>query len=639
MWAGGRCISGGYVNMLGLTSQRFKLDNFSSDDRMIFNTGDLGRWTADGALEHLGGIDDQVKIKGFRVELDGVAAAMENCSGVDTACAILNGQTPFGCYSTHSNISVSTVQAIVHRKQSYYAVPSQWRAIPTPSLTANGKVDKKALVTLVASEPTAGGMPAVLELAAIFSKQVDSYQDAVACLPSSLLDPDTKPSPASSISEDLEKFALTPKRGIHGERGVGHRFLTLYRCLFSCVFIANLLAIAISFARHQMNLQNLASAATTILAVAVLMRQDHVINALFKVCCLLSTSAPMFIMRNAAKVYHVGGIHSSAAVASFVWFVLFTAAATRDFSVASTASPKETAILVISYSILVLFCTIMAMAYPTIRGRMHNRFEIVHRFAGWTTLGFLCVQTLLVIDIFRGQQSLGIATAQSAGFWLQLISSFSVIYPWLHLRRVSVKPEILSNYAVRLHFQYATPICGTAVSVSERPLIEWHAFATIAKPGEKGFSVVVSNAGDWTKRQIERAPTTLWVRGVPTCGVLRIAPLFKRIVLVATGSGIGPCLPVVLAKQVPCRIFWSTPNPEITFGKKIIHAVKAADSKAVIHNTRTEGKPDMVAVTFRLFRESRAEAVCIISNQKMTQKVVYAMESRAIPAHGAIWDS
>lgn len=43
----------------------------------MFNTGDIGRWTPNGMIEHLGRVDDQVKVKGFRVELDGVAAAME----------------------------------------------------------------------------------------------------------------------------------------------------------------------------------------------------------------------------------------------------------------------------------------------------------------------------------------------------------------------------------------------------------------------------------------------------------------------------------------------------------------------------------------------------------------------------------
>ena len=56
-------------------------------------------------------------------------------------------------------------------------------------------------------------------------------------------------------------------------------------------------------------------------------------------------------------------------------------------------------------------------------------------------------------------------------------------------------------------------------------------------------------------------------------------------------------------------------------------------------DTRKYGKPDMVKLTYRLVREFEAEAVCIISNQKLTQKVVYGMMSRGIPAFGAIWDS
>jgi hypothetical protein len=47
------------------------------DGMMMFNTGDLGRWRNDGQLDHMGRVDDQVKVKGFRVELDGVSAAMQ----------------------------------------------------------------------------------------------------------------------------------------------------------------------------------------------------------------------------------------------------------------------------------------------------------------------------------------------------------------------------------------------------------------------------------------------------------------------------------------------------------------------------------------------------------------------------------
>ena len=59
---------------------------------MMFNTGDLGRWRPDGQLDHLGRVDDQVKVKGFRVELDGVAAAMEvSIKRTVTAAEILLG--------------------------------------------------------------------------------------------------------------------------------------------------------------------------------------------------------------------------------------------------------------------------------------------------------------------------------------------------------------------------------------------------------------------------------------------------------------------------------------------------------------------------------------------------------------------
>lgn len=56
-------------------------------------------------------------------------------------------------------------------------------------------------------------------------------------------------------------------------------------------------------------------------------------------------------------------------------------------------------------------------------------------------------------------------------------------------------------------------------------------------------------------------------------------------------------------------------------------------------DTRVHGKPDMVKLTYRIVKEFNAEAVCIISNQKLTQKIVYGMTSRGIPAFGAIWDS
>ena len=93
------------------------------------------------------------------------------------------------------------------------------------------------------------------------------------------------------------------------------------------------------------------------------------------------------------------------------------------------------------------------------------------------------------------------------------------------------------------------------------------------------------------------------------------------------------------ANVTPRRIFWSTPAPDTTYGDNVIDAVKKADPNATIWDTRKLGRPDMVMETWKLVREYDAEAVFIISNPKMTRKVVFGMESRGVPAYGAIFDS
>ena len=118
-----------------------------------------------------------------------------------------------------------------------------------------------------------------------------------------------------------------------------------------------------------------------------------------------------------------------------------------------------------------------------------------------------------------------------------------------------------------------------------------------------------------------------------------IAPLFRRVVLVGTGSGIGPLLPHLENPQSPVRLVWSTPSPLATFGQGILDSIHKADPEAVIHDTRVKGRPDMVKLVWQAVCDFNPEAVVIISNEKITQKVVYGMESRGIPAFGAIWDS
>ena len=437
---------------------------------------------------------------------------------------------------------------------------------------------------------------------------------------------------------------LPHKRDRRIWRRLRHNLLTVYQRLFSIVFVANMVAFVVWLAKHRHShpfgpsLSSIATAASANILGAILIRQENVINTLYDICCLIPPWWPLRIRRTVAKLYHFGGVHSGCACAAVAWFILFTALLTKDFVAGDFHEP---AVISITYTLLTLFLSICLFAIPKFRIFSHNSFEAVHRFAGWTAVALFWVEILLVLNAqaqASGAESLGVLVVKAPSFWLLLVITFFIVLPWIRLRKVDAFPEVLSNHAVRIRFKYREMGPVLAIRITHHPLKEWHAFATI--PGPDGsFSLIVSDAGDWTKRQILHPANQYWIRGVPITGVLRMAEIFHKVVIVTTGSGIGPCLSMLVSHPLPCRILWSTPNPLQTYGDSIMEAVAQADPDAMILNTRASGRPDMVALAYHLYLESHAEAVFVISNPSLTRKVVYGMESRGIPAYGPIWDS
>lgn len=218
--------------------------------------------------------------------------------------------------------------------------------------------------------------------------------------------------------------------------------------------------------------------------------------------------------------------------------------------------------------------------------------------------------------------------------------TFSVALPWLRLRRVDVRTERPSPHVALARFDYGeTPFAGSSTAISRSPLKEWHSFANVPAPGESGFRLTISRAGDWTGSFIDDLPSKVWTKGITTAGVANIEVLFERVVYVATGSGIGPCLPHLLAAEVPSRLVWATRDPRATYGDALVDEILAVQPQAVVWDTSREGKPDMVALAYAAYRDFGAEAVICISNKKLTWQVVHGLEGRGIPAYGAIWDS
>ncbi|KAF8243132.1 hypothetical protein K440DRAFT_647642 [Wilcoxina mikolae CBS 423.85] len=406
--------------------------------------------------------------------------------------------------------------------------------------------------------------------------------------------------------------------------------MSMYRRLFLVIFLINL-AIAISFATAKMgSMDRIAAACLGNLAAAVVIRQEHFINLLFRSFSSVPKTWPLWVRRYCAKIYNLGGIHSGCALFAVIWLV---------------TAPT----LALSWAIMVLLVMQAASAYPVFRARFHNNFEMTHRFAGWLSVALVWGLVVNLTKDFNHPESgmtLGQALINTPCFWFLFVITLCIIYPWLHLRKLSIRTEVLSSHACRIYFSdrgYVTPYPGSFVRLSLDPLFEWHSFAAIAEPKGTGrtsdYSVVVSKAGDWTSNIIANPPTDIWHRGVPTCGVLHVAKLFRKIVLIATGSGIGPCLAVLKAGEVESRVLWSTRSPRATFGDRIVDDVLKADSDAVIYDTGRGGRPDVVKMAYSLYMDFEAEAVVIISNPKLTYQVVYGLESRGVPAYGAIWDS
>ncbi|CAI7622326.1 unnamed protein product [Penicillium discolor] len=461
---------------------------------------------------------------------------------------------------------------------------------------------------------------------------------------------------------DLEAQPTEPRR----KRYV---LFTVYRRLFTVVFCANL-AVFLYIMISDRQLLALVNATAVNLVACGLARHPMMVNAIYRVVCSIPRSAPLSLRRRCAKAAHYGGVHSGCGTASLVWYIGFVALLSQIYWTNSPISTKtdanfSPAPIVVAYIILVLLFVMVVVAYPTFRRRMHDYFELTHRFTSWLILALFVALVMIFAHESSGaeQVTLGHFLITLPAFWLLIAAIVAVAHPWLLLRRVPVRAEPLSSHAVRLSFDFKPIEFAKGVQVSKHPLRDWHSFAgfpdpisDIEKPvarkarGKKPFvkghghkrswSIVVSKAGDWTADTIREPPTHLWKRGSLMRGVGYGLRVFDRIIIVTTGSGIGPCLGFLGDKNRPLiKVIWQTRNPVQTYGQDVIDLVHKMGPDPIIFDTSRDGRVDMLPVVRQQVKEFQAEAVFVISNPKMTQDIVYEFESQGIPAYGPIFDS
>ncbi|MGH3910583.1 MAG: non-ribosomal peptide synthetase, partial [Pseudonocardiaceae bacterium] len=150
----GVCVGRGYVNDPERTRSAYLTDPHHAGQR-LYRGGDYGRWRPDGKLEFLGRRDSQVKISGFRIEIGEIENTLLRVPGVRDGAVVLaeradQGKHLVACYSGRRPLDVDVLRDRLGESLPEYMVPPVFLWRETLPLTANSKIDRKALAALAA---------------------------------------------------------------------------------------------------------------------------------------------------------------------------------------------------------------------------------------------------------------------------------------------------------------------------------------------------------------------------------------------------------------------------------------------------------------------------------------------------------
>ena len=159
MLVGGSGVTRGYLNRQSLTAEKFIANPFTPSGR-LYRTGDLARWLPDGSVEFLGRIDHQVKIRGYRIELGEIENRLAELETLQEVIVIARDEEETGekylcAYMViDGELQVNDLRRQLSKKLPDYMIPQYFVQLERLPLTANGKVDRKALPTPVGEVQT-----------------------------------------------------------------------------------------------------------------------------------------------------------------------------------------------------------------------------------------------------------------------------------------------------------------------------------------------------------------------------------------------------------------------------------------------------------------------------------------------------
>jgi amino acid adenylation domain-containing protein len=152
LYIGGIGVGRGYINEPGLTAERFVPDPFSNDPgARMYKTGDLARWRKDGSVNFIGRVDHQIKLRGYRIELEEVESMLEQYPSVAQAVVVsaeVGDGTRLHAYVVPRGSTIPTagqLRVFVKDHAPSYMIPATFTIVETIPLLPNGKIDRVSL--------------------------------------------------------------------------------------------------------------------------------------------------------------------------------------------------------------------------------------------------------------------------------------------------------------------------------------------------------------------------------------------------------------------------------------------------------------------------------------------------------------
>jgi non-ribosomal peptide synthase protein (TIGR01720 family) len=151
LWIGGAGLARGYLGRPERTAERFLPDPYGEPGARLYRTGDRARWRPDGLLEYLGRLDEQVKVRGYRIEPGEVEAALAEHPEIERAAVVArpdpDGQKRLVAYVV-GQVETEALRQHLAARLPEPLIPAAFVRLDALPLTSNGKVDRRALLSL-----------------------------------------------------------------------------------------------------------------------------------------------------------------------------------------------------------------------------------------------------------------------------------------------------------------------------------------------------------------------------------------------------------------------------------------------------------------------------------------------------------